>query len=137
MSRRLLSLGCTLGVVAVCGSAGAVSAGAVSPALQTVQRVTLVGSARLPSAAGLSPAAAHRSGAGPMRRMPNTKRGATALSPHTGSTPVQGAPVVGGQLPGFIYEKSESAEKDAAQRSITGGAVVHPNPGKPVHANWQ
>ncbi|MGN6338332.1 hypothetical protein [Mycobacterium sp.] len=33
--------------------------------------------------------------------MPNTKRGATAVSPRTGSTPVQGAPVVGGELPGF------------------------------------
>jgi hypothetical protein len=99
MYRRSLSLGFVLGVLAVSGSAAAVSAGAAPPPRQTVQRVTLVGSARLP-AAGVA-AAVNGSGVAQARRMPNTKRLGSALNPHAASTSVPGSPIVGGELPGF------------------------------------
>ena len=98
MYSRLWLLGCAFGVVAVSGSA-AVSAGAAA-SQQTVQRVTLVGSARLPTA-GLSAAVTHAGGAVPARRMPTTKRLGAAVSPPAASTSVPGSPIVGGQLPGF------------------------------------
>jgi hypothetical protein len=98
MSRRKVWLGWVLGVLAVSGSATAMSAAASTPG-QTMQRVTLVGSTRLP-AAGISANVA-RGGAAQARRMPNTKRLGAAVTPHAASTNVPGAPIVGGQLPGF------------------------------------
>ena len=99
MSRRMLWLGWVLGVLVVSGSATAVSAGAASAPGQTLQRVTLIGSTRLP-AAGVSANVA-RGGAAQARRMPNTKRLGAAVRPHAASTNVPGSPIVGGELPGF------------------------------------